>query len=122
MGRYYQFQRIAEIEFRQIVSGTDDFGHKLRIYFIDKSYLDLFISTQSEIQRYSFHWEKRHIEKIFYRLDNTPDPKWEKVETFPLHFHNKTYNKVIFSQFKFHSLEDLFREFMKFVQKAILPK
>lgn len=116
MGRYDKFQRIAEIEFGKIISGSDDFGHKLRIYFIDKSYLDVFLSTQTEVQRFSFHWERGHLDKRFFRLDNTPDPNWNKVNSFPLHFHNKFYKNVVTSPFKSMKTEDLFREFMEYIQ------
>lgn len=119
MGRYDQFQRIAEVEFRQIVSGTDDLGVKLRIYFTDKSYLDVFFSTQYTPQRYSLHWERRHVDKTFYRLNNTPDPKWKKTETFPWHFHSQSYERVVSSPFRLLELEDLFRDLMKFISRKI---
>ncbi len=118
MDRYEQFQRIAEVEFRTIISGTDNFGHKLRIYFIDKSFLDVFVSTQCKFQLFSFHWERRHLEKGFFRLDNTPDPKWKKISSFPIHFHRRSYDNVVNSPFsKNDNIEDLFREFMKLIQE-----
>ena len=55
-------------------------------------------------------------------IDNTPDKKWSKVATFPLHFHNKEYNKVeAVSSFidKKDSLEGIFRKFLQFVRKKM---
>ncbi len=119
MERYRLFQRIAEIEFQKIVSGTDDLGQKLRIYLVDKSFVDVFLSTQSAVQRFSFHWERQHIDKTIYRLDNTPDPKWKAITGYPLHFHQEAYGMVVASPFSTSEVETLFREFMRFMQKKM---
>ncbi len=62
--------------------------------------------------------EKEKVERELYRLDNTPDRKWAKVATFPIHFHNKTYDAVGGAPFSVDqrvSLESVFRRFLSFV-------
>lgn len=119
MEKFAKFARIAEVEFSDIVLSTQGLGHKLRIYLKDKTFIDFFYTTKLRIQRFSIHWEKTHIDKSIYRLDNTPDRKWSKVATFPIHFHNKTYSEVEASPFSVDqktSLESIFRRFLNFVQ------
>lgn len=120
MEKFEKFARIAEVEFSDIVLSTQDLGHKLRIYLKDKTFIDFFYTTKLRIQRFSVHWEKTHLDKSIYRLDNTPDKKWKRVNSFPIHFHNKTYNQVEtvpFSVDKKISLENVFRRFLSFVQE-----
>ncbi|MEK7517365.1 MAG: DUF6516 family protein [Patescibacteria group bacterium] len=120
MEKFAAFARIAEVEFSDIVLSTQDLDHKLRIYLKDKSFIDFFYTTKLKIQRFSIHWEKTHIDKSIYRLDNTPDKKWSKVPTFPIHFHNKTYNQVEAAPFPLDqktSFKSVFRRFLIFVEK-----
>ena len=125
MEKFSKFARIAEIEFSDIILSTHLLDLKLRIYFKDKSYLDFFYTTHLRIQRFSIHWERNHVDKTIYRLDNTPDTKWKRVQTFPFHFHDGKYDKVkqtpffIKDDFK---LEEIFRDFLKFARKIIVPK
>lgn len=122
MEKFATFARIAEVEFSDIVLSTQYLGHKFRIYFKDKTFIDFFYTTKLKSQRFSIHWERGHIDGSIYRLDNTPDKKWSKVGTFPLHFHNKEYNKVESASFFMDrkvSLETIFRKFLRFVQKKI---
>ena len=51
--------RIAEVEFEAIVSFTETIGEKLRIQFIDESFVDVYFS-QTIPSRFAFHWERRH--------------------------------------------------------------
>ena len=122
MGKFTKFARIAEIEFSDITLSTHDLGHKLRIYFKDKSFIDFFYTTRTKTQRFALHWERRHIDNTIYRLDNTPDKNWKNVKTFPLHFHNKTYTKVSTPPFETKTLDltELFRNFLKFARKIII--
>lgn len=55
-------KRIADLEFSDIIRFTIYIGRKLRIYFIDKSYLDVHIS-EKVLNRFAFHYERRHIDK-----------------------------------------------------------
>ena len=122
MEKFAEFARIAEVEFSNIVLSTQDLSHKLRIYLIDKSFIDFSYTTELENQRFAIHWERTHIDKMIYRLDNTPDRKWRKVKTFPVHFHNKAYDKVVISPFPMDenlSLKNIFRGFLRFARKQI---
>ncbi len=119
MEKFATFARIAEVEFSDIVLSTQDLGHKLRIYLKDKTFVDFFYTTKLKTQRFSIHWERTHVDEFIYCLDNTPDRKWRKVVTFPIHFHNKTYNQVETAPFSMDqkiSLETVFRRFLSFVK------
>lgn len=119
MAKFTRFARIAEVEFSDIVLSTQDLGHKLRIYLTNKSFIDFFYTTTASRPRFSIHWERNHIDSLIYRLDNTPDRKWAKVSTYPVHFHSKQYDKVKSSPFemsKTDSLEILFRKFLSFAK------
>lgn len=122
MEKFAKFARIAEVEFSDIVLSTHGLDLKLRIYLKDKSFIDFFFTTKLKKQRISIHWERAHIDKTIYRIDNTPDKNWRKVATYPLHFHNREYNQVENLPFIISeniSLEDIFREFLSFSRKII---
>lgn len=121
MGKFAGFARIAETEFSDIVISTHDLGHKLRIYLKDKSFIDFFYTEKLKERRFSIHWERYHIDNTFYRLDNTPDPKWKKVKTFPEHFHFQKYNQVDVPPFPISSLnlKVFFREFLNFARNKL---
>lgn len=76
MGKFTIFTRIAEVEFSEIVISSQDLGLKLRIYLRDKSFIDFFYTTRLKTQRFSVHWERQHVDSTIYRIDNTPDKKW----------------------------------------------
>jgi hypothetical protein len=109
-----QLQRIAEIEFAAIVAQTDRLGAKLRILLTDTSFVDVWVSRKL-VDRFGFHWERRHLDGHIYRYDNFPDTNWNAVSTFPLHFHDGDQNNVVASPFAMN-LEQGFRDFMAFVQ------
>ncbi|MEW6447663.1 MAG: DUF6516 family protein [Bacillota bacterium] len=91
--------------------------NKLRIYLIDKSFVDVGFSVKVP-GRYSYHWERRHVDQTIYRHDNFPDPRWKAVSTFPKHFHKGSENQVEES----HINDDPgtgIRQFMEFVQRLI---
>jgi hypothetical protein len=122
MEKFAAFARIAEVEFSDIVLSTQDLGHKLRIYLKDKTFIDFFYTTRLKTQRFSIHWERTHVDEFIYRLDNTPDRKWRKVATFPIHFHNKTYYQVGTAPFSMDQkiyLEIVFRKFFGFVKSQM---
>lgn len=125
MEKFAKFARIAEVEFSDVVLSTHLLDLKLRIYFKDKSYLDFFFTTRLREQRFSIHWERNHVDKTIYRLDNTPDTKWKRVLTFPFHFHDGNYNKVKQSPFFIKDsfkLEEVLRDFLNFARKIIAKK
>lgn len=110
-------RRIAEVEFASIVIQTDLIGAKLRVLLIDNSYIDVWASRKL-LDRFGFHWERRHIDGRIYRYDNFPDTEWSSVATFPFHFHNGDQTQVIAAPFAV-DLEQGFREFMQFVQRSL---
>ncbi|ABM81437.1 hypothetical protein Hbut_1622 [Hyperthermus butylicus DSM 5456] len=59
---------------------------KLRIYLIDESFIDVWISRRLP-NRYAIHWKRRHIDGTIYRWDNTPHEINRHIPTFPHHFH-----------------------------------
>ena len=121
MEKFEKFARIAEVEFSDIVLSTQDLGNKLRIYLKDKTFIDFFYTTGLKNQGFSIHWERSHLNNTIYRIDNTPDKKWGKVSSYPIHFHNKIYDKVEAVPFPVNEntlLETVFREFLRFVQKV----
>ncbi|OGK41976.1 hypothetical protein A3A74_04740 [Candidatus Roizmanbacteria bacterium RIFCSPLOWO2_01_FULL_35_13] len=123
MEKFSKFARIAEVEFSDIVLSTHNLDIKLRIYLKDKSFIDFYFTIKLKTQRFSIHWERNHVDGSIYRVDNTPDRKWKKVESFPLHFHDKTDDKVKGSPFRLRrnfSLQEIFREFLNFVRKKII--
>ncbi len=110
---------IAEIEFGDIVQDVmiSDIN-EMRIIFTDNSFLDVWYSLKLS-GRYSYHWERRHIDNKIYRHDNAPHFKWKNVRTFPKHFHCEDENRVIESRISNDPFEAL-REILFFVQSEML--
>lgn len=123
MGKFTKIARIAEIEFSNIVLSTQDLGTKLRVYCIDKSFIDVHFTENLQTLRFSLHFERNHIDGTIYRIDNTPDKKWKKVSTFPVHFHSKQYSTVVEPPFPAYplSIQKTLRSFLKFSQNIITP-
>lgn len=117
MSQLERLQRIAEIEFAATVVQTDILGAKLRILLTDTSYIDVWASRKLT-GRFGFHWERRHLDEHIYRYDNFPDTNWSDVSTFPFHFHDGDQDVVTAAPFA-PDLEQGFREFMAFVQRAM---
>ena len=85
---------IAEIEFADIVEDvfiTD--VNQLRIILKDSTFIDVWYSLRLK-GRYSYHWERKHIDGLIYRHDNAPHKKWCYTKTFPKHFHDGEEEKV----------------------------
>ena len=119
MEKFARFARIAETEFSDFVISTQDLGHKLRIYTIEKSFIDFYFTTELIITRFSIHWERSHVDGTVVRIDNTPDIKWQKISTYPVHFHEGKYERVKIPPFeiKNKSLENILREFLRYARK-----
>ena len=109
--------RIAEVEFETIVSFTETIGEKLRVQFIDGSFVDAYFS-QTIPGRFAFHWERRHLDGTIYRYDNYPDTNWQSVSSFPYHFHDGYQDNVVSSPFPTEIIP-AFCEFMNFVKKLL---
>ncbi len=117
MDTYNEFQKIATIEFNDIVKFVQIIDGKLRILLVDKSFIDIWISKLIK-GRYAFHWERREIDGTIYRHNNIPHKKWENIKTFPNHFHYKTEKNVIESKLS-SNLNNALREFLKFVRGTL---
>lgn len=92
-------------------------SEKLRLIIKDKSFIDIRLSQKIE-GRFDFHWERKHIDKTIYRYDNFPDKKFNKLSTFPCHFHDKQDDVVKESPFS-QKLPVAFIDFMNFVRKTL---
>ena len=102
-----KLKEIAEIEFWDIVEDAvvSDIN-KLRIYLFDGSFVDIWYSLVLK-GRYSYHWERNHLDGTIYRHDNAPHEKWKNIKTYPKHFHNGTEENVIESHIKENTEEGL---------------
>ena len=110
-------KRIAEIEFEEIVASTEIIRSKLRIHFIEGSFLDVYIS-RSIPGRFAFHWERRHVEGKIYRYDNYPNSNWRDIPSFPYHFHDASDENAVECSFDRDILPG-FRDFMHFVRDKL---
>ena len=114
-----ELKRIIDIEFHDLLgtSGTDIHHNKIRAYLKDDSFVDIWFSKKIE-GRFSYHWERRHINNSVYRHDNFPDPRWNSVSTFPKHFHKGTQNKVEESHIEDDPVSGV-KQFMDFIRKKL---
>ncbi|NUO10076.1 MAG: hypothetical protein HUU08_15635 [Candidatus Brocadia sp.] len=113
-----KLKEIAEIEFSDIVEDmiiTD--VNQCRIVLKDSSFIDVWYSLKIS-GRYSYHWERKHIDGSIYRHDNAPHKKWQYTRTFPKHFHDGEEEKVIESNINEIPDEGL-REFLLFVRQKL---
>ena len=116
---YSKLKYIAENEFRDIVTATTFIGgkasapNKLRIYFIDTSFLDVWLSTDGD---YSYHWEHRAQRGLIHRWDNAPDHP--ELRAFPKHFHEGSERTVTESELDEDS-EKAIRAILRFVQRKL---
>jgi len=93
-------QEIVEIVLREFLDIVDDTRiqftssgavEKLRVFLKDDSFVDVWLSSTG---KYSYHWEHRHLSGLMYRHDNAPHARWERIETFPKHFHDGSEDNV----------------------------
>ncbi|MCP5107065.1 MAG: hypothetical protein GY950_27010 [bacterium] len=114
----FQLKEIAEIEFDDIVKDViiEDIN-ELRILLTDDSFVDVWYSLKLK-DRFSYHWERRHIDGTMYRHDNAPHKKWEALKTFPRHFHNGDEEIVIESHLDEEPQTGL-RSFLSFIKQKI---
>lgn len=117
---YLELESIAK-EFIELVEDTKIIklpsGEplKLRVYIVDGSFLDIWISISG---KYSYHWERRHIDGKVYRHDNAPHNAWKRVKTFPRHFHEGYEKNVVESKISSMPKEAI-REFLEFIKGVI---
>ena len=110
-----RLKEIAEVEFWEIVVDviiTD--VNNIRIFLIDDSFIDIWFSLILK-NRFSYHWERKHIDGVIYRHDNAPHKKWKNITTYPKHFHNGKEESVTES----FDPQKAIREFLQFVKKKL---
>lgn len=106
--------QIAEIEFSEIVDEVIFDLNRMRIILKERSYIDIWYSL-SNIGRYAYHWERKIVDGTIYRHNNAPHKKWERISTFPKHFHNGNEDKVETSEIP-DEPEKAIRYFLTFVK------
>ena len=93
------FSDIAvDVQLRFTPSGAVE---KLRIFLLDESFVDVWLSTSG---KYSYYWEQRHVRGLIHRHDNAPHSKWREIKTFPKHFHNGNEDNVKESNIPYDAL------------------
>ena len=112
-----KLKRVIDIEYGDIVKNSLIHHDKLRVFIIDNSLVDIWFSSVIP-ERFSYHWERRHIDGTLYRYDNFPDPRWKRISTFPVHFHNGSQNQVQASSLSNDHLQSI-HEFMDFVKRTL---
>jgi len=90
--------------------------HRLRIFIVDGSFVDVWFSER--LNRYAYHWERRHVDGKIFRHDNIPHTKWKYVRTFPKHYHDGSEERVVESNIS-DNPEDAIRGFLTFVRVRI---
>ena len=113
-----RLKEISEIEFHEIVKDViiQDIN-QLRIIFIDDSFVEVWYSLKL-VDRFSYHWERRHIDGSVYRHDNAPHKKWSTLSTFPKHFHNGNEDQVTESYLE-DDPETGLRAFLSFIRRQM---
>ena len=87
----------------------------LRIFLRDGSFVDVWLSFTG---KYSYHWEHRHLNGFLYRHDNAPHRRWDRIETFPKHFHDGSEENVMVSYISDEPREAV-REFLRFIRSKL---
>ncbi len=112
---YLELKNTALQEFPDIVvsasilRGPLNVAKSLRLFLIDNSFLEIWISGK----KYSYHWQ-RTDEKI-YRHDNAPHKKHKHIKTFPKHFHDSFEENVKESEISDNPTIAI-RDFLKFIR------
>ncbi|MFQ6062879.1 MAG: DUF6516 family protein [Methanosarcinales archaeon] len=116
---YLQLRTIAEDSFLDIIQSTSFIGerasqpNKLRIYFVDGSLLDIWLTSDGD---YSYHWEHRAQRGMIHRWDNAPHHTG--VDTYPDHFHNESEECITTSNLSKDPTYAII-EVLKFIRKKL---
>ena len=73
-------KKIIDIEYADLSTDSIIFRGKLRVFVKDGSFVDVWFSLKVP-GRFSYHWERRHIDGTMYRHDNFPDVNWQRIST-----------------------------------------
>jgi hypothetical protein len=114
---YDKLKEIILRSFPEIVVSIDEPYGKLRIYLVDGSFLDVWLSYKIP-KRYAYHWEHRHIDGKVHRHDNRPHESLKHIKTYPKHFHNETENNTQESYIS-EKPEEALIYFLNFIKEKI---
>ena len=96
-----------------LIGGNASAPNKLRIYFVDSSFLDVWLSEDGD---YSYHWEHRAQRGLIHRWDNAPDHP--ELHTFPKHFHDGSDKDVKESELD-EDCEKAIRDVLGFIRRKL---
>ena len=114
---YSKLAHIAELEYPDIVVSAELKADRLRIHFLDGSFLDVWFS-QTIPGKYAFHWERRHVNGSVYRWDNAAHKSIQHIDTFPHHLHEGKQENV--KSFKPKpSWENTFKAILNYVKEKL---
>ena len=99
-----------------IMFSTTGRAQKVRIYLIDNTIVDIWISRDG---RYSYHWSNKGVWDYVLRHDNAPHEKWKTVSTFPKHCHDGSESNVVSSKIPDDPIAAL-KYFLQRVKEKIL--
>ena len=115
---YFRLKNIALQEFPDIVvsasilRGPLNVAKSLRLFFIDESFLEIWISDK----KHSYHWQR--TDGKIYRHDNAPHKKHKHINTFPKHFHYGSEDNVKESKID-DNPDNALRDFLKFIRENL---
>lgn len=119
---YSNLKEIITDEFSDIavsisfIGGKSGFPNKLRIFFFDDTFMDVWLSFDGD---YSYHWERRAKDGLIYRWDNAPDHP--EIVTFPKHFHECSQENVVANNIS-GDYNIAVREVLSFVRSVLSKK
>jgi len=112
---------LIETEFDIVVDRVEVVNEsKLRVIICDGSRVTLWWSLVTA-GKFSYHWDRRSVDGKVYRHDNAKHKKWEKISTYPQHFHNGS-DDMTEPSYLSTDPEEGVREFMKFVHEKTIDK
>ncbi len=103
------------MELKNIIRASKITRNKLRFTFSDQSFVEIY-KSDNITNRWAFHWEREHVDGMIYRYDNVPHKSWEKIESFPWHYHYKSEENVIKSEFSNDIIQNV-RKLIKFAKE-----
>jgi len=101
------------VEYTKLIGGKTSCPNKLRIYFVNRSFLDVWLTLDSD---YSYHWESTLQNGKIHRWDNAPDHP--QVDTFPKHFHEGT-NENVKESYLSDNPEHALAEILEFIKDKL---
>ncbi len=103
-------ERIALMRYASLIQSSYLVENKLRFILYDGSILDIFHSFEKPLH-WAFHWDRRQLDGRIYRHDNIPHKIWKKQSPFGWHFHEKSEENVVISDFTSDPISNLTKMF-----------